>query len=56
MKPDKKYHIKLNKKLMKEINEWKYQMAYFTEEDIPTSQGVNKWVHKLMDLLAKEKK
>ena len=48
MKPDKKYHINLNKKLMKELEEWRFEMAYFTEEDIPTPKGVSKFIKKLM--------
>ena len=40
------YHIKLNKKLMKELEEWRYELAYFTEETVATPKGVRKFIEK----------
>ena len=35
--------------LENEINEWKYQLAYFTEEDIATPKGVKVFIDKVLD-------
>lgn len=36
------------KRLEKELNEWYFQMAYFTKEDIPTPKGVNKFIRNIL--------
>ena len=42
--------------LEKAINEWVYEMAYYTDEDIPTPKGVRRFIKKLTLQKPKKKK
>ena len=49
--PSKKEMIVFNKGLeagkninQRELDEWLYHMAYFTDEDVPTPKGVSDWM------------
>jgi len=45
---------KENKELHKRLDDWIYELAYYTEEDIATPQGVKAFIGKALDDKVKE--
>lgn len=46
---NKKINTKLVKKMIRELEDWRWEMAYFTDEKIPTPKGVSKFIKRIME-------
>ena len=47
---------KENKELRKRLDDWIYELAYYTEDEVATPKGVRKFIEKALDDKVKENK